>query len=83
MAILSSSCLRTERTRTGIGIARAIAELREVQTGDEALAAMLTELAKDTGTIPPIFEPVGIEEQGRLDEKAKAKCPECGHEFTP
>jgi hypothetical protein len=29
------------------------------------------------------FEPVGIEEQGRLDEKAKCTCPECGHVFTP
>lgn len=31
----------------------------------------------------PDFEPVGIEEQGRLDEKAKVTCPECGHEFAP
>lgn len=35
------------------------------------------------GLEPPDFEPVGIEEQGRLDEKAKVCCPECGHEFTP
>lgn len=33
--------------------------------------------------ITPNFEPVGIEEQGRLDEKKKVICPECGHEFTP
>ncbi len=33
--------------------------------------------------IMPNFEPVGIEQQGRLDEKAKVTCPECGHEFTP
>ena len=31
----------------------------------------------------PDFEPVGMEEQGRLDEKAKVECPECGHEFAP
>lgn len=31
----------------------------------------------------PDFEPVGIDEQGRLDEKKKVICPECGHEFTP
>ena len=31
----------------------------------------------------PDFEPVGIDEQGRLDEKAKCTCPECGHVFTP
>ena len=31
----------------------------------------------------PDFEPVGIDEQGRLDEKKKAVCPDCGCEFTP
>lgn len=31
----------------------------------------------------PDFEPVGEDEQGRLDEKAKVCCPECGHEFSP
>jgi hypothetical protein len=29
------------------------------------------------------FQPVGIEEQGRLDQKATCTCPECGHVFTP
>ena len=33
--------------------------------------------------IVPDFQPVGVEEQGRLDEKKKVICPECGHEFTP
>lgn len=27
------------------------------------------------------FQPVGADEQGRLDEKAKHTCPNCGHEF--
>jgi ParB family transcriptional regulator, chromosome partitioning protein len=31
---------------------------------------------------PPNFDPATADEQGRLDEKAKIKCPECGHEFT-
>lgn len=31
----------------------------------------------------PDFEPVGLDEQGRLDEKAKVCCPQCGHEFVP
>lgn len=31
----------------------------------------------------PDFQPVGIDEQGKLDEKAKVTCPECGAEFTP
>jgi len=29
------------------------------------------------------FNPVDIDTQPRLDEKAKVTCPECGHEFTP
>lgn len=29
----------------------------------------------------PTFDPVGIDEQGRLDEKALTTCPECGHVF--
>ena len=31
----------------------------------------------------PDFQPVGIDEQGRLDQKKPVTCPECGHEFTP
>jgi len=31
----------------------------------------------------PDFQPVGIDEQGRLDQKAPVTCPECGAEFTP
>jgi ParB-like chromosome segregation protein Spo0J len=31
----------------------------------------------------PNFLPVSEEEQPRLDEKTKVKCPECGCEFTP
>jgi len=31
--------------------------------------------------VGPDFQPVGIEEQGRLDEKQKHVCPECGCEF--
>ncbi len=57
--------------------------LRDVQTGNESLSAMLAKLAEDAGVVPPDFQAVGMDEQGRLDEKAKAKCPECGHEFTP
>jgi len=33
--------------------------------------------------VVPSFEPVGEDEQGRLDEKSKVECPECGHCFTP
>ena len=30
----------------------------------------------------PDFQPVGADEQGRLDQKKPVKCPKCGHEFT-
>jgi hypothetical protein len=33
--------------------------------------------------IVPDFQPVGIDEQGRLDEKKPVICPECGAEFVP
>ena len=40
-------------------------------------------LAKLANGIVPDFQPGTIDDQGRLDEKAKTTCPECGHEFTP
>lgn len=55
--------------------------LREVSTSDAAVMQMLSELAEREGILSPDFQPVGIDEQGRLDEKAKVTCPECGHEF--
>ena len=33
--------------------------------------------------IVPDYEPVGVEEHGRLDEKKKVICPDCGCEFVP
>lgn len=30
-----------------------------------------------------MFNPVGEDEQGKLDEKSKVTCPNCGEEFTP
>jgi len=55
--------------------------LREVDTGSAALQEMLAKLGADAG-ITPDFQPVGIEEQGRLDQKKPVTCPACGHEFT-
>lgn len=57
--------------------------LREIQSSEAGVMQMLAQLAEDTGITPPNFEPVGIDEQGRLDQKAKVTCPECGHEFIP
>lgn len=55
--------------------------LREVTTQNDAVIGMIEKIATDTGIMPPDFKPVGIDEQGRLDEKAKTTCPNCGHEF--
>lgn len=46
---------------------------------DDELDALLNGLADE---IVPDFGPAGEDEQGRLDEKAKIQCPECGHEFS-
>ena len=40
-----------------------------------------SELQLDWGT--PDFQPVGEDEQARLDQKSPVTCPECGHEFVP
>ena len=45
-------------------------------SGDD-LQVLLDDLAG------PMFDPVTIDEQARLDEKKKCRCPECGHEFAP
>jgi len=40
-------------------------------------------LAALDGDRMPDFEPVGEDEQSRLDQKAPVTCPECGAEFVP
>lgn len=57
------------------------AVLREVQTANEELNKALDDLAAAEGIVAPDFEPGGEGEQGQIDEKVKAKCPRCGHEF--
>ena len=58
--------------------------MADVDTGcDPVLDRMLADLAEDEGVVPPDFQPTTQEEQGRLDQKAATKCPECGHEWTP
>lgn len=56
--------------------------LREVDTGSPELQQMYADMAEAAGVIPPDFEPASADDQGRLDQKAKTTCPECGHEFT-
>jgi ParB family chromosome partitioning protein len=61
-------------------------DLMEWGMNDDTLGAW----GKDYGNLKgmlesevPDFQPVGIEEQGRLDQKKPVTCPECGAEFTP
>jgi len=54
-----------------------------VDTGSEGLQQMYADMAEAAGVVPPDFEPATADDQSRLDQKAKATCPECGHEFTP
>lgn len=55
--------------------------LAEVDTGEAGLQELIVSLGAEHGIVPPDFAPVGIDEQGRLDEKAPVTCPECGHVF--
>jgi ParB-like chromosome segregation protein Spo0J len=49
--------------------------------GNEWDAGELSEWGLDVPKMPD-FEPVGMDEQPRLDEKTPIECPKCGHEFT-
>jgi len=55
----------------------------EIGEGSEALSDYLSKLAEDNGIMPPVFEPVGAEEQGKLDRKKEIVCPSCGNRFVP
>ena len=57
--------------------------MHQIDTDNAALQSLLASMAEENGIIPPDFDPVGIDDQPRLDEKNKCTCPECGHEFTP
>jgi ParB-like chromosome segregation protein Spo0J len=58
--------------------------LAALQIEDEKLALDTGFDASEIASIGvPDFGAASIDEQGKLDEKAKCRCPECGHEFTP
>lgn len=60
----------------------ALAGLLELVHGEsEGMQELLTSIGEEAGVTPPDFQPSSIDDQGRLDEKAKVQCPECGHEF--
>lgn len=48
---------------------------------DQEIDDLITRLGNEQ--LVPDFQPGSIDDQGRLDEKAKVICPECHHEFTP
>lgn len=66
---------------------------------DETLASLLQSLPEDARLdagydldslnevlnrlTPPEFDPVGIDDQSRLDQKSPIECPSCGHSFVP
>lgn len=58
--------------------------IEQTSSGSAAVQQMLSDLADRAGIVPD-FEPVGIDEQGKLDELSgkSVECPECGHVFTP
>ena len=69
-------------TMADANAAQLAALLREVASGESAVQEMLAQLAEHHGITPPEFPPTGVEEQGRLDEKARITCPACGEVFT-
>ena len=57
--------------------------LSSVKAENESTKQMLANLSTDSGINPPDFQPVGEDEQGRLDQKAPIVCPNCNSEFVP
>ena len=57
--------------------------LSEISDEQEELyqALRLNDLATSRGWDVPDFQPVSVDEQGRLDEVQKKTCPNCGYEF--
>jgi hypothetical protein len=57
--------------------------LSTVESESEAVRNLFARIAEDSGITAPDFDPASFDDQGRLDQKNKVTCPECGHEFTP
>ena len=82
--MLSDNATARAGTDNPAALAELLAELAGTERGfsgtgfdGDDLDQLISELAG------PDFDPVGIDEQGRLDEKSKVTCPECKHEFSP
>lgn len=89
------SVVRTELTGTD-ATAYALADNRTAELAawdDDILGKTLQSLREldfpiedigfDWEKEDPDFKPGSLDDQGKLDEKKKSLCPECGHEFTP
>jgi ParB-like chromosome segregation protein Spo0J len=57
--------------------------IEELGEQDGAVADVLAGIAEEHGIDPPDFDPVSLEEQARLDQRAPVTCPKCGEEFRP
>lgn len=57
------------------------AELRQLGAMGVELSLTGFDEAELKSFLPPDFSPAAAEDQGRLDQKAKVKCPSCGNEF--
>ena len=59
--------------------------MERVNSGEAGVQALISRMGYDLGILVPDFGPVGIDEQGRLDQLADktVECPSCGHRFTP
>ena len=60
-------------------LAQSLARLQNDQTIDETIAGFT--LDEIEAIQIPDFQPVGSDEQSKLDRTATHICPECGHEF--
>lgn len=75
---LAMNRVRGEWDEPGLGAL--LGELGELPGVDVSLAGFGE---SELSALTTRFDPVSVQAQARLDEKAKVKCPECGHEFTP
>ena len=82
--MLSDNKTSDDANYNDAALAELLAGLANTESGLTGTGYSLEELQSlIDGMAGPMFEPVGVDEQGRLDEKKRCTCPECGHEFAP
>jgi ParB-like chromosome segregation protein Spo0J len=55
-------------------------DVEEIGWDEASVRGLLQEGSAEKDDVPD-FRPTDEDDQGKLDQKAKIKCPECGHEF--